>query len=485
MRGVRRWLPLLALAAMLAGGEARHLILVIGDGMSHAGEVAASRYLAGSDQGLSWHAFPYRVPVTTWDVTAYDAQAAALGAPPFREDGFDPRVGYDPARGGAEPTLDDPPEARAYFLAPLARGRPAATDSASAATALGSGHKTDDGNLAWRRGDPPDGRLVTFGARARAAGRRIGIVTTVPVNHATPAGFVAANPDRRDYRGRPGSLDREILERVQPEVVIGGGHPDWDPEYLSPELLARLRADGLGGRYVFVERRAGQPAGPALAAAAERARREGRGLAAIYGGPGGFLGFRRAAHAPGTPRCEPATPEHPTLAEAAVAALEVLSADARGCFLLIEQGDIDWACHANDYPAMIGAIADLDEAVRAIIAWIERPGDGVDWDNTLLIVTSDHANGYLRLHRALGRGELPRVDARGRPSDGSASFATTHHTNEPVWLAARGVGWEAVRASEGRWYPGTRLIDNTQVFLALCAALGLTVEAELKPRIGP
>ncbi|MCS6970558.1 MAG: alkaline phosphatase [Planctomycetota bacterium] len=474
---------LVLLAALARAGEIRHLILVIGDGLSWPAEVAASRYLFGEDASLSWHAFPYRAPVATWDATAYDALAAARGAAPFAEERFDPLLGYDPALGGAEPTLEDGSALRTYFLTPRQRGRPAATDSASAATAMSTGLKTDDGNLAWRRGDPPDGRLITIAELARASGRRIGIVTTVPFNHATPAGFVAHNRYRGDYRGQAGSLDREILAEVQPEVVIGGGHPDWDPDYLSPELLAQLRADGLRGRYEFVERRAGQAAAPALQAAAERARSLGRSLCGIFGGEGGFFGFRRVAQAPGAPRTEPATPENPTLAEAARAALTVLAAEPRGFFLLVEQGDIDWACHANDYPALIGAIADLEEAVRAIVAWIERPGDAVAWDNTLLVVTSDHANGYLRLHRRLGRGELPAVDGRGRPSDGSASFATTHHTNELVWLAARGAGWEALQRAEGSWYPGTRIIDNTQLFHAWCAALGL--EAPPAQRLAP
>ena len=80
--------------------------------------------------------------------------------------------------------------------------------------------------------------------------------------------------------------------------------------------------------------------------------------------------------------------ENPTLADMAIAALDVLS--TRGNFwLMVEAGDVDWASHANNIDNCIGAVKSGDAAVRAIFAWIEAHGG---WADTAVIVTSDHGH---------------------------------------------------------------------------------------------
>ena len=179
-----------------------------------------------------------------------------------------------------------------------------------------------------------------------------------------------------------------------------------------------------------------------------------------------------------------------------------------GFFLMIEQGDIDWANHDNDYRAMVGCVADLDEAVRAAMAFVDRPGDAVDWTNTVLLVTADHATGglLLDLGTTLGPGDLPRQDARveeeaeevpprtgsdrGVAANGLAikkpdyyapyiypdeevSYGTAGHTNELVNLAVAGAAAREFMKLRGTWYPGL-IIDNTQINAALREALGLS-----------
>ena len=123
-------------------GERRHVILFIGDGMQLEHEIAASRYLTGTDDGLVFHGFPYNNYVTTWDVTTYNRHAWSEGADPYDPNDFDPTLGYDPARGGEAPyPLAEVPD-DGYFLnllegyEPFRTAAVAATDSASAGTAI-------------------------------------------------------------------------------------------------------------------------------------------------------------------------------------------------------------------------------------------------------------------------------------------------------------------------------------------------------------
>lgn len=154
---------------------------------------------------------------------------------------------------------------------------------------------------------------------------------------------------------------------------------------------------------------------------------------------------------------------------------------------MIEQGDIDWANHANDYPRMIGTVYDLDRAVRAVIEYVDRPGDAMSWANTLLVVTSDHGNSYMRIHGELARGTIPAPDAScaALPAavpaytaclgGGLVTYQSGSHTNELVTAYAKGVhASKLFGAAEAQgWYPGTRLIDNTQLNAVMRRAVGL------------
>ena len=499
-----------ALAAACGGRPApavKHVIFFIGDGMSAESEVAASRYLTGRDDGLAWQSLPAHAYVATWDVTAYNARARQAGRPPYSRSSFDPSVGYDVRTFGARP-----------LAGPGVTGRfppGAATDSASAATALATGCKTDSGNIAWLPGDPPDGALTTILEDLRArTGAAIGVISTVPFDHATPAAFVSHNTSRSAYytglKGYKGlGIADEIVLQTKPDVVIGGGSPlldnpgfDTKKGYISESLYRKLQAST---DYVLVERRTGQDGGLALAEGAKRAAAEGRKLFGLFGGRGGNFEVPRVEDSPGHPRVTPGSDENPTLAEAAEAALGFLARNPKGFFLMIEQGDIDWANHDNDYRGMIGAVADLDAAVRAALAFVDRPGDDVDWTNTVLLVTADHATGGLLLEpgRTLGPGDLPREDARvdekGEPPakigsdrgpangpvikkpeypspydypDGDVSYGTAGHTNELVDLAVVGAAAPEFMRLRGAWYPGP-ILDNTQINAALRRALSL------------
>jgi alkaline phosphatase len=77
---------------------------------------------------------------------------------------------------------------------------------------------------------------------------------------------------------------------------------------------------------------------------------------------------------------------------AAVAALDVLAAKEKPFWLMVEAGDVDWASHGNDIDAAIGAVNSGDAAFRAITGWVESHGG---WDDTAVIVTSDHGHMFV------------------------------------------------------------------------------------------
>lgn len=441
----------------------RHVIVVVGDGMQLAHEVAASRYLFGNDDGLSFHEFPVRAFVTTWDVTGYNQRATATGSPPYDPRSFEPTLGYDPALGGEAPypLLADTPERRNYFLTGPS------PDSASTATAMSTGHKTDYNNIAWMTGDPANGALEASPKHLKDHyGMANGLVTTVPISHATPACWFAHDVDRWNYL----PIGKELLLETRPDVILGGGVGVDRGNFIdAADLTQALASD----RWTFVERSAGVDGNQAVSKAARTALDGERGLIGIFGGSAGNWESPVARDQPSSPDVVRGNREDPSLAEASVAALEVLSRDPDGFFLLVEQGDIDWANHANDFARMIGCVSDLHEAVRSIVAFVDRPGDPIDWSNTTVLVTADHANSYMRLDKPLSRGDLPaQVGTSGAFTypEGEVSYGTTGHTGELVTLSARGFAADKV-ASYQTAYPGLPIVDNTAIYqLTLDAA---------------
>ncbi|MCX7031321.1 MAG: hypothetical protein NTU62_14545 [Spirochaetes bacterium] len=118
----------------------------------------------------------------------------------------------------------------------------------------------------------------------------------------------------------------------------------------------------------------------------------------------------------------------------------------------------------------------LEQAVKTAEAFVDQPGDDLDWGNTLLIVTADHANSLMRLTGSpvLGKGDLP-AQVGGTPwtyPGGEVVYGTTGHTNELVTLYARGSRAFLFEGYAGSRYPGTRIVDNTEVFAVMLEAAG-------------
>ena len=436
-------------------------------------EIATSRYLYGNDYGLIFHSFPYQNYVTTWDMTTYESHGCQ-----YNKNSITPAFGYDVGLGGKAPFPVTPDEKvnTKYLLAH-------ATDSASAATAMATGHKTPKKKIS------PDLKTIAEMSREQK-GFSIGVVTTVPFNHATPAAFIAHNNHRDHYYtgykgyGNSGIAD-QIINETKPEVVIGAGHPllnnpkfQSDKGYISQVLYGHLR---FSKEYIFAEKANHIHAGRILESAAKKAITDHKKLFGLFGDTEGKFSGRYPA-SDGQPRLIREHTNDPTLSEAALAALEVLSQDKDGFFVMIEQGDIDWANHDNDFRSMITSMVDLNEAVQSIVNFIDQPEDDITWDNTLLIVTADHANSFMRLQKIFEKGRLPqqrhipwiffkKIKYLYRPDE--VRYSLADHTNELVSIYSKGCCVALFKKHEYQWYPQQKIIDNTHIFDVMKEAAGL------------
>lgn len=231
------------------------------------------------------------------------------------------------------------------------------TDSSAASSAWGSGSRVFNGAVNVL----PDGTKLTPLAHVmRRAGKKIGLVTTTTITHATPAGFAASHRSRDDEH----IIAEQYLGVV--DVLMGGGRRFFDPEQRSDkrDLIAEYRRKG----YTLWEKR-------------EQVRGRER--------PEKVLGLFYNGHVPYTIDHQN-TPQLweqvPTLAEMARTALEILSRSPKGFLLQIEGGRVDHAAHSNDAAALLWDQLAFDDAIAVAVDFVRRHPD------TLLVITSDHGN---------------------------------------------------------------------------------------------
>ena len=375
--------------------ERKHVILVVVDGSQLTHEIVASHFLEGESDGLVVHSFPYHGLATTWDLSTLGRRARAAGVDLQGDQQPNPIWGFDPAVDGqsVHPLIEHDLDVEARFLA-------AATDGAAAATALATGTKTINGRIAWGPSDQPNSRRTTLWERAQQQGRAIGVVSSVPFNHSTPAAFVAHSHTHTAYH----ALAHDILLNTRPDVVIGAGHPDpeqdgmSDHRYIDPVTWAEIQADP-SIRLV----QSGPQAGRRLIAEAINSANSGQQLVGVFGHNQDprLAGDRLVPPRPFVREGELSwgvDSRDPLLADAAEAAIRRLAADPEGFCLMIEAGDVDVANSNDDLTGMIAGWAAADDAIGRVVRLVgSRTVPGVNAQNTLVIVTSGHGNGLMRI----------------------------------------------------------------------------------------
>jgi alkaline phosphatase len=367
------------------------------------------------------------------------------------------------------------------------------TDSAAAATALFTGHKTLNGAV----GVDVNGRIVrNVLERCEGLGMATGVVTSVFLCDATPAGAVTHSMTRYSHE----RIATWMILGSPVDCILGCGHPWYDPngrrveepitfacvggEKLWDDLVAGAAgrwdpalddADGNGrpdpGEWLDADHNGRADDEWSLVQSREGFRKLMRGTTPkrVIGIPQVFrtLQQERDGDPDAAPYAVPLIETVPTLAEMAVAALNVLDDDPDGLFVMIEGGAVDWASHDNESGRMIEEQRDLNAAVEAVVDWVERSSN---WEETILVVTADHECGYLTAGPGVWAYEpLPGNGAGKLPS---MAWNSGSHTNSLVPFYARG---SLASEFEGRVVGADphfgRYIDNTGVAKVLFAAL--------------
>ncbi len=267
----------------------------------------------------------------------------------------------------------------------------AITDSAGSSTAMYTGNKT--ANLRVCVSSSGNIRFLNIGEVAKDNCIASGAISTVPVSHATVGTWIAHNSSRRN---RYALADEGLFEDPnttgtggrysggfgptipRTDVVIGDG---FNSAYTNTAIRNKLSNEsGDLGKHTLVKWLSSQDGGVNLINASNNPN--------VTRLAGLFKHVYRKANFTGTDT------QNPTLAESTTAALNVLSRNPNGFVLMIEGGAVDWAGHTNIMDDMIGEQRDFDAAVQAVIDFINST-PGVTWNNTLVIVTSDHECGYL------------------------------------------------------------------------------------------
>jgi len=440
-------LSALCLAALVpapanASPRVRNIILMVADGSGFNHVQAASLYRHGRPDALVYQRFPVRLAMGTFSAHASGATA-----------------GYDPFAAWAE---------FRYFLRN-------ATDSAASGTAMACGVKTYNSAIGVGLDHLPVENVLE---RAEDLGMATGVVTTVPFSHATPAAFVAHQPDRGAYA----DIARQMLTESLADVIIGCGHPLYsDDGSLAPE--DKRDHQFVGGQETWEALAAGKLTGErgfedadgdgtddswTLVETPDAFRRVIGGSAPatrLCGVPRArsTLQQARSGDSQADPYAVAMNPGLPDLALLTQAALAVLGRDRDGFALMVEGGAVDWAAHGHQAGRLIEEELSFEQAVAAVVRWVERNSN---WDETVLLVTADHETGGLWGPGTGGPEDDQPVfnplESRGRGHVPGLEWHTGGHTNSLVPLFAMGSAAKALRAHVvGRDRSRGPYIDNT------------------------
>jgi len=232
------------------------------------------------------------------------------------------------------------------------------TDSAAASSAWGGGFRVNNGAL---NVGPNGERYQPILQKFKSAGKSVGCVTTVPITHATPAGFCVTVDSRDDQ-----SKIAELYLPLKFDVMMGGGN-----DYFSAakrkdhkDMYQQFTANGytvIKDRDAMLNLNSTKP------------------VLGVFGDDGLPYTLDRDHD-------QSLQDSVPTIAEMTKSAISILNTNKNGFALQVEGGKVDWAAHGNDIGGLIYDQVAFDEAIGAALEFAEKDG------NTLVIMTTDHGN---------------------------------------------------------------------------------------------
>lgn len=239
------------------------------------------------------------------------------------------------------------------------------TDSSAAGTALATGAKTYNGAIGM---DDQKNVLQTVAEKAKKAGKRVGVTTSVSVDHATPAAFYAHQPNRSMYYEI--ALD---LPKAGFDFYAGGG-------FLKPHTtFDKKKAPSI---FPIIEE-----AGYTVARGLDEYQEKATAAKKMV------LIQKEGARLDCLPYAIDRKEGDLTLAQITESAISFLTKEKnKGFFLMVEGGKIDWACHGNDPATAFEEVIDMDNAIKVAYEFYKKHPK-----ETLIVVTADHETGGLGL----------------------------------------------------------------------------------------
>ncbi len=254
------------------------------------------------------------------------------------------------------------------------------TDSAAAGTALATGSKTNVGRIAV---DSEGEKLKTMAEMAKDKGMKVGIVSSVSIDHATPACFYSHAISRNEY---PNISDQLLTSGFD---YFGGGSVKWDKRALRDKVdnataytTYREQAEAKGFKFVATKAEfdavgAGEER-PVIATLDMLANEQ-------YVKDGSAMPYTIDLSK------QSSDDNKITLAQFTSKGIELLE-NPKGFFMMVEGGKIDWACHANDAATCAYEVVAFDEAIGVALDFAQKHPD-----ETLIVVTGDHDCGGLTI----------------------------------------------------------------------------------------
>ncbi|WP_447747860.1 alkaline phosphatase [Aeromonas veronii] len=338
----------LGATAQAQAGDAKNVILFIGDGMGPTVLTATRLFKVGEEGNLEMMKLPRSARIKTF---SNDAQ-----------------------------TTDSAPSMAAYTTGVKMNNEVIAMSSDTKAVAPG---KDVNGNKTVNNCSSDNGKPVpTILELAKAAGKSVGAVTTTELTHATPAATYAhichrdaAYDIAAQAVPRGAGFNQALGDGV--DVLMGGGANHWTPYSASNkggrndnrDLTAEMKAQGYS--YVTTQ--------------SELAKVTSGKVLGLFSSKS-HLDYELDRVAKGAANTQP------SLSEMTAKAIDLLSKNSQGYFLMVEGGRIDHALHGTNAKRSLTDAVALDEAVKTALG-------KVDLNNTLIVVTADHdhtmtINGY-------------------------------------------------------------------------------------------